>query len=314
MLHARGIASAVAATVVLVAACAGENSRDTSSDAVRAAVSVPNGGIWIVDVSTGASRPFVDSAKLEGSPVWSPDGDRIAFGRLESGAEDVGDADIWIADVATGALDRVLDGRHRDLAPAWSPDGRWLAFVSDRRGHQDIWIMDLERQRLTQLTNDPATDTSPSFSPDGRQLVFVSDRGGHQELWTVDAAGGMPTPADIPGGGADVTSATWSPSGASIAYIRHPPEQFPELWIARSSGGHTERVNDVIWPGRPAWSPDERTIAVSDQADGHLYLVDARTGDARQLTTGDREDYLPTWSPDGTQIAYTSTPNPPGSD
>jgi TolB protein len=312
MLQARGIASVAATTIVLFSGCASDTPRDTS-EPVRAAVLVPNGGIWIVDVSTGASRPFVDSPKLEGSPAWSPDGDRIAFGRLESGADVDGDADIWIADVATGALDHVLDGPHRDLAPAWSPDGGLLAFESDRRGHRDIWIIDLERQRLTQLTSDPATDTSPSFSPDGRQLFFVSDRGGHDELWVVEADGGTPSPVEAPVG-ADVTSAAWSPSGASIAYVRHTPGQFPELWITGASGRQTERVGDLIWPGRPAWSPDERTIAVSDQADGHLYRVDTRTGEARQLTTGDREDFLPTWSPDGTQIAYASMPNPTGSD
>ena len=311
--RARRIALAVVMAAPAIVGCAANHSSDIDGDPVSAAsVGVPDADIWILDVSTGATRRLLSSPKFEGAPAWSPDGQRIAFGRLESGDERAGDADIWIANVVTGELDHVLGGPQRDVTPAWSPDGRRLAFESDRSGNAEIWIIDLEVDSLTQLTNHPANDAFPAFSPDGQRLVFVSDRSGHQQLWVLDAAGGEPAPLAVPHE-EQVTFPAWSPTGSSIAYVRQPGQQFPELWITEIDGGKDHRIDDVISPSRPAWSPDGITIAVRDDADGHLYGVDTRTWARWPLTVGDGDDFYPTWSPDGSQIAYTSVPNPTGS-
>jgi len=69
---------------------------------------------------------------------------------------------------------------------------------------------------------------------------------------------------------------------------------FREMYLPQATSG----------VGSPAWSPDGRRIAVS--LEGSLWIVDAASGGARQLTDGPGYDYQPDWSPDGRFLVYAS--------
>jgi hypothetical protein len=57
-------------------------------------------------------------------------------------------------------------------------------------------------------------------------------------------------------------------------------------------------------PWAPAWSPDQSRIAVA--MSGSIWEVNPATGNAREITYGEKYHSLPTWSPDGRWIAYTA--------
>jgi TolB protein len=61
--------------------------------------------------------------------------------------------------------------------------------------------------------------------------------------------------------------------------------------------------------GGPAWSPDEKRIALSSDRTGgpHIWTIDVRTKALTQMTSGAGEETDPCWSPDGTQILFVST-------
>lgn len=65
-----------------------------------------------------------------------------------------------------------------------------------------------------------------------------------------------------------------------------------------------DRASDV----RPAWSPDNRTIAYQSNREGpyHIYLMNADGTNQRALTKGDSDDRHPVWMPDGKSILFDS--------
>jgi TolB protein len=306
MARARAVALVLVLAALGSAACsdAGPDAGDGPAGALVDVHPVDD-DIWVTDISSGVDRRLSDGPQLDAAAAWSPDGRRIAFARLVSGDERSGDQDIWLVDLRSGELEPLLSGPSSDGVPTWSPAGDRLAFVSDRGGHDDVWTIELESGRTTQITQG-ASATTPAFSPRGDSILFIDERDHH--AWLVAAEGGQSVPVDLPHEA--VALPAWSPGGTSIAYVVPSDERFPELWITDLASATSRRVEGIISPGRPAWSPDGRTLAVMDEADGHLYGIALDTGAKRQLTDNATDDYLPAWSPDGTEVAYNATPNP----
>ena len=103
-------------------------------------------------------------------PLWSPDGERIAFGDSESR--------ILVIDVEESTVS--LAGDDAGFATqdyAWSPDGRWLAYsAEDSNGLRSIHIWDARSENSRQVTDEMFHEFAPRFSPDGQHLFYLSDR------------------------------------------------------------------------------------------------------------------------------------------
>jgi dipeptidyl aminopeptidase/acylaminoacyl peptidase len=198
--------------------------------------------------------------------------------------------------------------------PQLSPDGKLVAFVvtkvdrTQNRRNSSIWMAAVDGNRAPwQFTTSPQNSTSPRWSPDGRSLAFLSSR--------PDSATSSPSPSESPraqvyvlsmnGGEAKrltnqkngVTLFRWSPDGTRfVAASRSGPSDHKPENKERSDVRHyrnsSYKFNDS------GWFDDRRA---------HLWVVDAKSGTARQITDGnDWNDSDPQWSPDGTKIAFVS--------
>ena len=137
----------------------------------------------ILPVSVETVKPLSSFAEarvfgqgMDTSPVWSPDGTRIAY-MSDRG----GDFNIYIMDI-DGDKDRQLTvDPNADVSPVWSPDSSKIAFVSARVGYENIYVMDADGGNLQQLTDDPVwalnPPRSPAWSPDGTRIIFISSLG-----------------------------------------------------------------------------------------------------------------------------------------
>jgi WD40 repeat protein len=123
-------------------------------------------------------------------PVWSPDGQFIAFSsdRGEYGRE--GFTNLFLYNVKTGVISYVTHNRHDDKMPAWSPDGQYLAFSSDRSGTPNIWILKTsDANGVDPTAGTPGTlETLPpfsAFSQDNplKQITFYTT-GAFDPEWT----------------------------------------------------------------------------------------------------------------------------------
>jgi len=118
-------------------------------------------------------------------PVWSPDGRKIAFVRLNTRHG------VYVIN-ADGSAVRNLTPKPRGAAysaPTWSPDGRKIAFSSERDGNSEIYLMNADGSGQRNLTSDLAYDDDPAWSPDGRKITFVSNRDGRYAVYVMNADG-----------------------------------------------------------------------------------------------------------------------------
>lgn len=76
-----------------------------------------------------------------------------------------------------------------DAYPDLSPDGRHLVFSSNRTGSYQIYVCDSEGSNLVQLTHSQGSNVSPVWSPDGAKIVFASERDQDSEIYLMNADG-----------------------------------------------------------------------------------------------------------------------------
>lgn len=129
-----------------------------SPDASKIAVRTWEGGLAIVDVSSG-SAISVAQQWVHGFS-WSPDSAKLAYGL---------DGSIRVHTLATGSTVVLGEGH----SPDWSPDGHRIALVSG----DDLWTMSEQGTDRTQLvTAELRAASRPEWSPDGQQIAFLSTR------------------------------------------------------------------------------------------------------------------------------------------
>ena len=233
---------------------------------------------------------------------------------------------IWLMVMVAGASATSASAQKRrldfsDLAslrdvsdPELSPDGEWISYVvrtsnleKDRR-FGDIWMASWDGTRTLQLTHTAdAGESRPHFSPDGRYLSFLAARdSGNDEdkeksqVWVLDRSGGEARKlTDFPGG---VSDYAWSPDGGTLAVIASDPDP-EELEKEKEKTGKTKTPKPIVID-RYQFKQDGDGYL--QRLRDHLYLFDVATGKSDILTPGDFDEALPSWSPDGSLIAFST--------
>ena len=201
----------------------------------------------------------------------------------------------------------------RDFDPDIIPAGDRIVFASTRHNIQPaIYMKSVDGVAVTQLTTDPGADIQPAFSPDGTRIAFASDRAGNWDIWILDLRGGPPV--QVTTGDADEVHPSWSPDGTQLVFcsLSVMSGQW-ELWLADAALRVGKRF--IGFGLFPEWSPVEDTIVFQRAREQgsrwfsiwSITLVAGEPHYATELAASSREALiLPSWSPDGRRITYSS--------
>lgn len=197
--------------------------------------------------------------------------------------------------------------RFQDISsPQISPDGRWVAYVlsavdtvKDRRT-SDVWMVSWDGKESVQLTSSPEGESNPKWSPDGRYLSFVSSRKSGMEkeeeggqVWVMDRRGG--DARKLTNIKADLEDYDWSQDGKKLLLTLREKDQ---------SDTAKTKVRTPYVINRYQFKRDYQGYL--DNRASHLYLFDVSSKNLDTLTKGIYAESDAAFSPDGSQIAFTS--------
>ena len=243
--------------------------------------------LWVFDVATGAVMRFTTSARTEfvDTPVWSPDGSRVAYVAMRKGQEAVylraanGQGPEELLYKNPGAFMLLTD---------WSPDGRFLSFsISDIKGGT-LYILPLaggpDRKPIEVIHSDLRL-LWPRFSPDGRYLSYVAvDKADKREIWVCPSDPSVHQgPWQISDG--SFHSAYWVHGGKELYYVSRD-RSVMSAEVSTSPSFSFSKPKVLFRQRNPV--PDELQYI---SADGNRFLVlpPARGQEVQQLTIFDQE-------------------------
>jgi Tol biopolymer transport system component len=274
----------------------------------------------LVDLDYGTLFQLTNGDMEHSWPSWTPDGRSIVY-QLNSGSTSSIHVMTW-----DGRDDLKLSREEmaREYVPVISPDGTKIAFFASYPGHWALFIMNADGSDPHTITDNTVFESVASWSPDGLSLAFTpwhntmappfiasvgSDGGKYQELTDRDEADRDPV---------------YSPDGELIAFTCYDG-MLPQICMMHKDG--TGGLRLTSGPGgndNPTWSSDGTHIAFvswrdSDDPDYcqdgecnfEVYVMNSDGSEQRNLTDHEAEDWSPSWSIDGSQIAFVSLRDEP---
>lgn len=267
-----------------------------------------------------------------GEAYFSPDGNTIIFQAVPKGQKYY---QIYTMSLKGRKPRMVSTGKGACTCAFFRPDGKKIIFASShedpqidaqaipgykREGQKYSWeftpYMNIyeanpDGSELKALTSGPDYHAECAYSPDGSHIVFASNSSGSMNLYTMKADG-----SDV----RQITHTTncynggcfFSPDGKQIVFRadRDKPD-YLQIYLINVDGTEEKQLtnNDAVnWA--PYWHPNGAVITYTTSLHGHsqyeIYGLNRYTGAVARLSYSSTFDGLSVFSPDGSQIMWTS--------
>lgn len=244
----------------------------------RALIFNSGGRLYRFDLATKTPSPINTGpvVKNNNDHVISFDGTMLAISS-HTGAENI--SLVYTVPVQ-GGQPKLVTPTGPSYLHGWSPDGKFLVYTGLRHGDYDIYRIPVGGGEETRLTTAPGLDDGPEYTPDGDFIYFNSVRSGRMQIWRMKPDGSNQEQLT------DDEYNNWfphiSPDGKWVVFV-------------------TYLVNEV----EPSDHPPARRV--------YLRLMPRDGGTPKVLAYlygGQGTINVPSWSPDGKQIAFVSNTAP----
>ncbi|MFK7730883.1 MAG: prolyl oligopeptidase family serine peptidase [Pseudomonadales bacterium] len=186
--------------------------------------------------------------------------------------------------------------------PAFSPDGRTLVYtvetqnIEDDSSSSNLFTLEFSKRKQQVLGNTPdSSEWAAQFTADGQHIVFLSDRGEQEttQVWMMPAAGGIAV--NLSKWSEDVQDYSLSPDGKYLAYVS-----------VEADDDLTEIDEDATPPPvvTERFYFKEDYSGYLDEKRSRIFVRTISDGSITVIGKTDRNTWLPSWSPDSSQLAY----------
>jgi len=279
--------------------------------------------LYIKPVDGGDERRLTSYQADDRWPRWSPDGALIAFARRNGN-----DIDIYTIPAVGGQERRiagVINGGLSSLGEVnwvtWAADSKSLIVV-DRRSSSEplaLHLVPLDTRTRRQLTDPPSNivgDTIADVSPDGRSLAFVRwSTGFEADLYVTSLEGGAAR--RLTSDRAAIYGLTWTPHGEDILFSSSRMSALNTLWRVSAFGSRPPQriagvIDESVWPSAAKVSGDAGFRIAHHSITRSVNLMQLKSaqgpeGKPSPVCASTRFDWQAQLSPDGSQIAFSST-------
>jgi serine/threonine protein kinase/Tol biopolymer transport system component len=266
-----------------------------------------DGPLWTVPVLGGTPRRLGDLVGHAGA--WSPDGEKIAFGK--------GNA-IFLARSNASEARRLLalSGTASELR--WSPNISTLRFTLNdpQTNGRSIWQVSVDGSDLHPLLagwNIPPNECCGTWTPDGKYFIFQAVRDGIASIWSLHQhtslfGSSSGEPVQLTTGPMNVGAPVPSPDGKRL-FVQGWQPRGELVRYDTKSGRFTPYMSGISAMGLDFTSNGE-WVAYNDGTDGTMWRSKIDGTQKLQLVIPPMQAYLPRWSPDYKKIAFFG--HPPG--
>jgi serine/threonine protein kinase len=274
--------------------------------------------IYVAGRNSSSAKKIGTAPGEPGRFRFSPNGERIRFAAADRNTLTSTLMEIKADGSGMHAILPGWNNPPQECCGSWTANRRYYVFLSTRDFAQptglqipptgDVWALPEKsgiwnrRSRVpVQLTTSPLQFSDVIPSRDGKRLFVVGVQR-RAELVRYEAKSDRFSPFL---GGISAGDVDFSRDGQWVAYVTYPDGN---LWRSRIDG--TDRLQLTYAPMSAAlahWSPDGRQIAFSASSPGHrwkIFLVSRDGGTPHSATSLDQQEQDPTWSTDGTRLAF----------
>ena len=246
----------------------------------QAEIEKKSGELRVFDRETKRSRMLLETANPDLAPVFSPDGEWIAFqNRID------GNTEICLIKSDGSGLRNLTNNAARDLNPSFSPDGKQIVFSSNRDGNFglfQLYLMSSDGGNQRQIHYNNGMSLTPAWSPDGKRIIFTNDkedgRTGNFEIFRIDLETAASEKRMTFRRRSD-SMPVFSPDGRHIVFVS-TTDGNSEIYVMNSDGIFPLRITRNSAEDTSAqWSPDGKRIMFTSNRAGKFAIYEIEFSD-----------------------------------